>query len=163
MSELLGKVTAMIPSAKPIVDEYPVTFRLEDFGFTEDVELTADTWNRIGAYTVEAGMEYCMGRRFDGYIYILMDHTDSVQFHGKVRFVVANPAETKRIVVAEFGTRTMGDPSDKSKKPCFPLSPPWVTQDSKIILEINPEETKTLDIAGSDTASAIDLTSRVAK
>lgn len=161
MSELVAKVGAIIPSTKPIGDEYPVTLRIEDFEFTADQVLTADVWNRIGAKTIEAGMEYCMGRRFDGFIYIAMKHTDAVQFHGRVRFVVTNPAETRKEVVAEFGTRTMGSASDKTQKPTFPLSPPWVTQDSKIILEINPEEAKTLDFG--ETLSAIDLTSRVAK
>lgn len=155
------KVTEIIPSQKPVPDEFPVTFRLEDFGFTADVVMLAGEWNRIGAYTVEAGMEYCMGRRDDGYVYIMMDHTDSAQFHGRIRFVVANPAETRREVVAEYGTRTMGDASDKTKKPRFPLSPPWVTQDSKIIVEIDPESDKTLDFGLS--LSAIDLTSRVSK
>ena len=162
MAEVLGKVKELVPSMKPVIDEYPVTMRLEDFGFTADKALTVAIWNRIGAYTVEAGMEYCMGRRYDGFIYILMDHTDSVQFHGKIRFVVTNPAETKKQVVAEFGTRTMGSASDKTQKPVFPLSPPWVTQDSKIILEIMPESAgKTLDFG--DSLSAIDMTSRVAK
>lgn len=161
MSELFAKVKEIVPSTKPMADEYPVTFRLEDFGFTADVVMLAGQWNRVGAYTVEAGMEYCMGRRFDGYIYVMMDHTDSAQFHGRIRFVVTNPAETKKFVVAEFGTRTMGDASEKTKKPQFPLSPPWVTQDSKIIVEIDPETDKTLDFGLS--LSAIDMTSRVSK
>lgn len=163
MSELLGKVTAIIPSSKPIIDEYPVTFRVEDFEFTADATCTAGEWTRIGAYTVEAGMEYCMGRRFDGFIYILCKDAADSEWHGRIRFVVTNPAETKRIVVAEFGTRTMGSASDKTMKPVFPLSPPWVTQDSKIILEIYPESVTDIVLDYGNTLSAIDLTSRVAK
>lgn len=161
MAEYLKRVEKFIPLKKPVADEYPVTFRLEDFGFDADKVLTVGEWNRIGAYIVEAGMEYCIGRRFDGFIYVQMQHTDAAVFHGKIRFVVTNPAETKKEVVAEHHTREMGDVADKTKKPVFPLSPPWVTQDSKIIVEIDPDEAKTLDFG--NTISAIDLTSRVSK
>uniref|UniRef100_A0A6M3Y079 Uncharacterized protein n=1 Tax=viral metagenome TaxID=1070528 RepID=A0A6M3Y079_9ZZZZ len=161
MSEIFERVKEIIPSTKPIGDEFPVTFRLEDFGFTADQALVAGQWNRIGAYVVEAGMEYCVGRRFDGFIFADLRETANVQFHGKIRFVVTNPAETGKELVAEHHTREMGSISDKQMKPILPLSPPWVTQDSKIILEINPDVSNTLDFGY--TISAIDLTSRVAK
>jgi len=163
MAEVFGVriPTLPIPSVKPITDEYPMTFTLEDFGFDADVALVAGEWTPIATYTVEAGMEYCMGRRFDGYIYVSLENTSDVQFHGKIRFVVSNPAETKKQVVAEFGTRTMGSASDKAQKPAFPLAPPWVTQDSKIIVEVDPESSDSLDYG--NTLSAIDLTARVVK
>lgn len=161
MAELFERVKEIIPSTKPIKDEFPVTFRLEDFGFNADVALVAGEWNRIGAYVVEAGMEYCIGRRYDGYIYVELKDTADAQFHGKIRFVVTNPAETRKEVVAEYHTREMGSISNKQQKPVLPLSPPWVTQDSKIICEIDPEANNTLDFG--NTIAAIDLTSRIAK
>ena len=162
MAEFLKRIPVpTIPGIKEPFDEFPVTFRLEDFGFNANKALTKGEWNRIGSYTVEAGMEYCLGRRFDGYIFIEMKH-DATTFYGKVRFVATNPVETRKEVVWEGHTREMGDVADKSKKPVLPLCPPWITQDSKLIVEIDPDDSgKTLHFG--NTKSAIDLTSRVVK
>jgi len=163
MAELITRVKELIPTAKPIEDEFPVTWNFSEFGASGTQSLKSGEWNRVGAYVVEAGMEYCIGRRFDGYIFISLRNTGGTQFHAKARFVVTNPAETRKEVVAEYHTREMGDIADKSKKPILPLSPPWVTQDSKIIMELDPESDQTIDYGNADTVMALDVTSRVAK
>ena len=144
--------------------EYARTLRFEDFntspGFTADVTLTTGQWNRIGTMVIPAGIQYALGRRFDGYAVVLMyDTTPTNLLHGRVRIVATDPQEFRKIVLLEFNTRTTTDMGEKSKKRLLPLTIPWVRKDSKLILEVDPETTCFLDYGA--TQSAIDVTVRV--
>lgn len=138
------------------MDTYFKTLRFEDFGFAADLVCTAAVWTRVGAITVPAGVLYAMGRIADGFAYALLKHTDAVVNYGRVRISAANPEETRKVVLLEFNTRTTTDPADKMKKIIVPLTKPFVQRDSKLICEIMPEATFTLDF-GTSLAS-IDIT-----
>ena len=149
-----------------MVVEYGETLRFEDFdtlpGFSADKYLLADTWNRIGTFVVPAGIQYALGRRFDGYVVVLMyDTTPTNLLHGRVRLVATDPQEYRKVVLLDFNTRTTTDMGDKAKKKLLPLTTPWVTKDSKLILEINPEAACQIDFGA--TLSAIDVTVKVVK
>ena len=143
--------------------EYARTLRFEDFntlpGFDADVVVTTGEWNRLGTMVIPAGIMYAIGRKFDGYAVALLKGTDTTAFHGIVRITATDPQEFRKIVLLEFNTRTTTDMGDKAKKRLLPLITPWVRKDSKLILEIWPEETIVMDYG--ETLSAIDVTVRV--
>jgi len=141
------------------MSEYQRVLDKSDFGWTADVSVTAGQWNKLGTFTCPAGLNVSVGRRFDGYAYAYMYTT--AQVHGKIRIVATNPQETIKKTVLEFNTRSCGDATDKTKKPFVPLRLPWVSQDSKLILEYYPEANQSLVVASC--VILIDATQRIAK
>jgi hypothetical protein len=135
------------------MSEYQKTLKQTDFGLV-DTTCPANTWTRLGTYTVPAQCRVAVGRRYDGYAYAYMYTT--LQVHGKVRIVVANAQETKKLTVLEFETRTTTDAGDKTKKKVVPLTMPWAGQDSKIITEYYPEAAQS--IVAASTIILIDVT-----
>jgi len=139
--------------------EYSRTLRFEDLGFSADVACVAGTWKRLGTQkTVEAGMKYAIGRRFDGYACVILKNTSGTVVYAKVRIVVSDPQEFRKIVVLEFNTRITTDMADKTKKKLVPLTMPWVRQDSKIWAEVDIESSDSIDYGL--TTSAIDFTAK---
>ena len=146
--------------------EYGETWRFEDFntlpGFSADVTLTTGQWNRLGTKVIPAGIQVALGRRFDGYVVVMMyDTTPTNLLHGRVRITATDPQEYRKVVLLDFNTRTTTDMGDKAKKKLLPLTEPWVRKDSKLILEIWPEATCNLDYGA--TQSAIDVTVEVVR
>ena len=136
---------------------YEKSLRLEDFGFSADKTLVAGTWNRIGtAYTVPAQCALMLGKVKDGFISVILKDTTNTTFYGKVRVVASNSEETKKVVLVEFNTRACTDLTDKLKMPELPIRKPLVRQDSKLIVEVDPEANNTLDYG--NTLSRIDIT-----
>jgi len=136
---------------------YEKSLRLEDFGFTADKALVAGVWTRVGtSYVVPAQVAVMLGKIRDGFIAMVLKDTANTTFYGKVRVIASNSEETKKVVLVEFNTRSTYDLTDKLKMLSLPIRKPLVRQDSKLIVEIDPEANNTLDFG--NTLSRIDVT-----
>ena len=136
---------------------YEKSLTLENFGFAADTAMVAGVWNRIGtSYVVPAQCALMLGKTRDGFISMVLVKTATGTIYGKVRVLASNSEETKKVVLVEFNTRSCTDLTDKLKMPELLIRKPLVRQDSKLIVEIDPEEDNTLDFGL--TTSRIDVT-----
>lgn len=138
---------------------YTSAFTENEFLTLGDVSVTTDSYNRIGAYKVEAGERVTLGQgnknSFSdaiGRIYVdLKDNASTpANVDGKLRFVINSPQDQHKQTLVEFNTRQLRtDASDLTKQVPFAEFNTGVKEDSKLVVEFKPETDTTVSATNS--------------
>ena len=134
------------------------TYTDADFGFGDidsDVTLTASEWVIIGKLKCGAQQELAWGSGGTGggvdtrkRITLQLEHTDSAQIHGVVRFAYTNATMTNKQVVLEDRTENLDDGVELGE-----FLKMRAKEDSYLVIEVKIDGSvdKILDVSDVDT------------
>ena len=153
---------------RPQMAKFPRVFNKTDFGITADVTCQPGIYTKIGEKVVPAGQQITFGIGGVGQgvdtrevAYIKLVDSNGTQLHGKIRLVLADPNEVRKVVVAEQRTeRFSASQNDKSQG--FLLGEYLIKakEDSKLIVEFYPDSSSavTIDYDNSNTIVLMPVT-----
>lgn len=151
--------------AQVIVKEaYQSAFTEKDL-IPADVTLSAGIYNRVGAYTVQAGEAIELGYGSNGTqsdatgrIYMLLK-SSSAEIKGTVRLTLEDAQGRVLRYIAEYRTEALSASTDRTKQIPFPMTHIVGTEDKKFVLEFKPDAAATL--AKAQSVVTMDITRMV--
>jgi hypothetical protein len=143
--------------------------RLKDF-MSADVAVTAGKWNDVGE--VEVGAQQIVNVGFGsedrpenaGFIYCKLMNTSAAVIDGKFRIIAKDANEVGKDTIFNEDLDSLGgDANDKQKQIMLEEHPTQVLKDEKIVLQVMPDTTTTIDISDAGTKLKIPITRRYTK
>ena len=137
---------------------FPRTYNKTDFGVTADVAVYNGKWTNVGTVTVPAQqfIHFGVGQIANGVdsretATIRFDDT-SGQLHGVIRLVMADANLTNLRVIKEDRTENFDDGVK------IAMTALKVKEDSKLIVQFNPDADATIDFDDADTSILMPVT-----
>jgi len=134
---------------------FPRTLTVADI-MSADVAVATGKFNKLGEFQIPAqqGYEWGYGSAAQpenqGYLYVSLKIAAGTQVEGKLRLVVSDANETKKVVIYEERTEVLrGSTTDKTQKVPLPRTGPRASEDDKLILELQPDSAVTVATTAS--------------
>lgn len=137
---------------------------LKDFGLTSNITVQPNIFNKIGEFVVPAGQLATFGvgsvTNVDTREVCYLNLSDGTNnLNGIVRFVISDPNEVRKIVVAEQRTeRLRASQNDKTQGFLLAEYPVKAKEDSKLIIEFKPDSTSAVTISATASSALIPAT-----